>query len=109
MTGHFQFPTIPLSGIGTRSGRYLISIFKVILSFEPEQGKYIKSYPIHESQVILADNQQELRIKLTIFITHDLVMEILLYGMSVRVISPEHLVKKIKAIYTGANALYART
>ena len=79
---------------------------EIILSFEPEQGKYITSYPIHESQAILTDNDEELRIRLTLFVTHDLVMEILSYGMAVRVIAPERLINEVKAIYTGAIAQY---
>jgi predicted DNA-binding transcriptional regulator YafY len=79
---------------------------EIILSFEPEQGKYIKSYPIHESQFILSDNEDELRIRLSLFITRDLVMEILYYGMSVKVISPERLIREVKKIYSGALAQY---
>ena len=79
---------------------------EIILSFEPEQGKYIKSYPIHESQTILTDNEYELRISLTLFVTHDLVMEILSYGRAVRVISPERLITEIKTLYKGAAAQY---
>ncbi|MCX6304691.1 MAG: WYL domain-containing protein [Bacteroidetes bacterium] len=71
---------------------------EIVLSFEPEQGKYIKSYPIHESQEILSDTAKELRVKLTLFATRDLVMEILSYGMAVKVISPERLVREVKAI-----------
>ena len=82
---------------------------EIILSFEPEQGKYIKSYPIHESQVILVDNKRELRIQLTLFITHDLVMEILSYGMAVKIISPERLISEVKAIYTGAISQYGES
>ncbi|MEI7663850.1 MAG: WYL domain-containing protein [Bacteroidota bacterium] len=79
---------------------------EIILSFEPEQGKYIKSYPIHESQTILADTAGELRISLTLFITHDLVMEILSYGMAVKVIAPARLVADIGKIYRGALSRY---
>ncbi len=75
---------------------------EIVLAFEPEQGKYIKSYPIHESQVVLADNEQEFRIRLTLFITRDLVMEILSYGMAVMVISPERLIREVRAIHQGA-------
>jgi predicted DNA-binding transcriptional regulator YafY len=80
----------------------------IVLSFEPEQGKYIKSYPIHESQVILADNSSELRIGLTLFITHDLIMEILSYGMAVKIISPEKLIADVSKIYKGALGKYNR-
>lgn len=82
---------------------------EIILSFEPEQGKYIKSYPIHESQVILVDNALEIRIKLTLFATHDLVMEILSYGIAVKVISPDRLIGEVKAIHTGAAAQYVKS
>ena len=82
---------------------------EIILSFEPEQGKYIKSYPIHESQAILTDSEQELRIRLTLFITRDLVMEILSYGMAVKVISPERLIGEVKAIYTCSLSQYGKS
>ncbi len=75
---------------------------EIMLTFEPEQGKYIKSYPIHESQEILTDDDKELRITLKLFITRDLVMEILSYGLSVRVISPERLIGEVTAIYQRA-------
>ena len=71
---------------------------EIILSFDPEQGKYIKSYPLHESQEILADNQQELRIRLTLFVTYDLVQEILSYGRRVRVICPDVLKTRVENI-----------
>ena len=79
---------------------------QIILSFEPEQGKYIKSYPIHESQSILSDSDQELRIGLNLFITHDLVMEILSYGKAVKVISPPQLIREVKGILEGAARHY---
>ena len=82
---------------------------EVILSFKPEQGRYIKSYPIHESQAVLTDNKQELRIRLTLFLIHDLVMEVLSYRTAVKVIGPERLINDIKAILTGAAARYGRT
>ena len=82
---------------------------EIILSFEPEQGKYIKSYPIHESQAILTDSEQELRIRLTLFITRDLVMEILSYGMAVKVISPERLIGEVMSIYTCSISQYGKS
>ena len=72
---------------------------EVILSFIPFQGRYIKSMPLHESQQILIDNEEELRIKLKVFITEDFLMEILSHGERVRVIEPKSLVEDIKNIY----------
>lgn len=71
---------------------------EIDLSFDPEQGKYIKSYPIHESQTILADNPQEFRIRLHLWVTYDLIQEILSYGDRVIVIAPESLRKEISRI-----------
>lgn len=69
---------------------------EVILSFYPFQGKYIKSLPLHESQQILIDNEDELRVKLTLFVTHDFFMELLSYGENLKIIEPESLIKDIK-------------
>lgn len=71
---------------------------EIVLSFDPIQGKYAKSLPLHESQEVLIDNQNELQIKLKLFVTYDLVKEILAYGEYVKVISPDSLVNEIKSI-----------
>jgi predicted DNA-binding transcriptional regulator YafY len=75
---------------------------EVILSFDPFQGKYIKSLPLHETQEILADNEDELLIKLKIFITHDFFMELLSQGENVKVIKPDSLISDLKSSYTVA-------
>ena len=79
---------------------------EVILSFDPFQGKYIKTLPLHESQVILEDNEDELLVKLKLFITHDFFMEVLSFGANVKVIQPESLIAEIKAAYENALKLY---
>lgn len=79
---------------------------EVILSFYPFQGKYIKTLPLHESQVILEDNEDELLIKLTLFITLDFLMEILSYGNNVKVIQPVSLIEKVKKTYENALKRY---
>jgi hypothetical protein len=68
---------------------------EIILSFTPDQGKYIKSLPLHESQQILIDNDKEFRVCLKLYITFDFVMEILSYGSDVKVIQPSHLVQEV--------------
>jgi predicted DNA-binding transcriptional regulator YafY len=79
---------------------------EIILSFEPFQGKYIKSYPLHESQKILIDTDTELRISLFLYITHDLIMELLSYGADLLVIKPQHLVETMSGILMKMNKLY---
>lgn len=74
----------------------------VVLSFDAVQGKYVRSLPLHESQEILADVNDELRVKLRVYITHDFVMEILSYGNKVEVIEPESFRKEIKEELEGA-------
>jgi len=79
---------------------------KIVLSFEPLQGKYIKSYPLHESQKILDDNETELLIELNLFVTHDLIMELLSFGEEVKVIRPDSLMNELKSSYRNALNLY---
>ncbi len=79
---------------------------EIILSLDPVQGKYIKSLPLHSSQEIILDNEDELRIKLTLFITHDFYMELLSLGEDVKVLKPEGLIKKLKATYYNCISLY---
>ena len=81
---------------------------EIILSFDPEQGKYIKSYPIHNTQTIINDNEDELRVRMHLYITHDLRMELMSYGDSVKVIAPKRLGKELSAIYKSALKLYEK-
>lgn len=79
---------------------------EIILSFNPFQGKYIKSLPLHESQKILIDNENECKISLQMYVTHDFVMEVLSLGNNVKVISPQNLIDVIKKSYTNALKQY---
>ena len=79
---------------------------EIILSFDPIQGKYIKSLPLHNSQQILIDSDHELRIKLTLCVTYDLVMELLSFGEFMKVIEPASLIKEITSKYNSALGQY---
>lgn len=61
---------------------------EIVLSFEADQGEYIKTLPLHHSQEILVDDDAEFRIKLKLIPTYDFEREILSHGSSVRIISP---------------------
>lgn len=70
---------------------------QIILSFNPFQGKYIKSLPLHSSQQTLIDNDMELRVSLTIYLTYDFKMEILSLGENAKVIEPQQFASEIKS------------
>lgn len=69
---------------------------KVVLSFSPLQGNYIKTIPLHLSQIILKDNKSELRIQLELVINTELKMQLLSYGDKVKVIKPQKLADELK-------------
>ncbi|WHZ06840.1 MAG: hypothetical protein OJF59_000593 [Cytophagales bacterium] len=75
---------------------------EIILSFDNFNGKYIKSFPLHESQQILVDNESETRIKLFLHTTSDFEMELLAQGERVKIISPDSLRKRMREIYKNA-------
>lgn len=71
---------------------------KVVLSFNPTQGQYIKTLPMHRSQIITNDNDKELRIELIVIPNFELIQQILKHGDKVKVIEPVSLVNNIKSI-----------
>ena len=79
---------------------------QVILSFDTQQGKYVKDYPLHESQKEIIDNDEEYRIALNVYIKFDFIMEILSYGEDVEVIAPESLKTEVHKRYSNAKQLY---
>jgi len=78
----------------------------IILSFKPFQGKYIKTLPLHYTQEVLIDNDDELRIKLKLHVTHDLLMELLSYGDNMKAVEPKSLAKQIKEAHEKAFRQY---
>jgi predicted DNA-binding transcriptional regulator YafY len=68
----------------------------IILSFTPTQGKYIKTLPLHSSQKILIDDENECRISLSVVPNYELTQQILKHGETVKVLEPEWLVEVIK-------------
>ncbi|MDR0754134.1 MAG: WYL domain-containing protein, partial [Prevotellaceae bacterium] len=79
---------------------------EVILSFDPFQGNYIKSLPLHSTQQVLVDNDDELRVSLTVYLTHDFLMELLSFGDTVKVVRPQSLIDDLKAVYKNALKKY---
>jgi predicted DNA-binding transcriptional regulator YafY len=54
----------------------------------------------------LEDNDEEMRIKLKLYLTHDLVMELLSFGDHMKVIEPKALADQIKQAHEKAFRQY---
>ncbi len=72
-------------------------IEEVVLSFNPIQGKYIKSLPLHKSQQIIKDDKTATVISLQVIPNFELQQKILMLGDAVKVIKPKWLANEIKA------------
>jgi predicted DNA-binding transcriptional regulator YafY len=79
---------------------------EILLSFDPHQGKYIRTLPLHESQKIIKDDDEELQVSLKLHITHDLVMELLSFGDNMKVLKPESLIDEIRKAHQKAYSQY---
>jgi len=75
---------------------------EVVLRFDSFQGNYIKSLPLHHSQEIITDNEDELVIKLKLHITFDFKQKLLSFGSFVKVISPVFVKEEIINEYKEA-------
>lgn len=104
---HFQRPTqlAPDKIYEHTFGIYTdesLPVEEVVLSFTPKAGRYILTRPLHRSQVVLADNDQEIRIKLNIRLTNDFLMELLSQTDKMTVVTPAHLQQRLQDIYQRA-------
>lgn len=81
---------------------------EIILSFDPVQGKYIKSLPLHESQQIISDTSDELRIRLKLYITYDLLFELIRFADRLRIIQPQQLINDVRDAYKVAAEQYEK-
>ena len=68
----------------------------VVLSFTPQQRKYVKALPWHPSQEIVADNDKEFRVRLRVAVNYELEQKILTNTDAVQVISPKELAHTIR-------------
>jgi len=74
----------------------------VILSFTPRRGKYVCTKPLHHTQKILQDNEQEIMVSINVKPNTQLETEILAFGQDVKVIHPPSLKNTIQTILTNA-------
>ncbi len=69
---------------------------RVQLSFDRYKGRFLMSQPIHPSQKVSVETENEVVIELDVLLTEELYAFILSHGPSVRVLKPAKLVSEIK-------------
>ena len=79
---------------------------KIILSFTPLQALYIMSQPLHHSQKIIKQSNDEVQVELEVYITAELKMAILSFGAEAVVLQPESLKNEIKSTIEKMNSKY---
>lgn len=79
-----------------------IPIENIELVYDSLDGKFLKSVPLHHSQQITRDTEDEFRITLRLRITNDFVMELLSRSRSLTVIYPESLRERVRKVYEDA-------
>ncbi len=79
---------------------------KIVLQFSPQQGKYAKTFPLHQSQEIVIENLDFMQISLFMHPTNDFIMELLKFGADVKIIEPKTLQKEMKTRIQNALKLY---
>jgi len=72
---------------------------KIVFSFNNEQANYIKNYPLHESQSIIKEANDRTTFEISVYVTYDLIMELLSYGEEIEIFSPKSLIKEITSIH----------
>ncbi len=79
---------------------------KVVLEFSKQQGNYIKTFPLHESQRIIEETEDSVILEIFIHTTNDIKMELLKYGSDAKVLSPISLQNEIKNRISDMANLY---
>lgn len=81
---------------------------KILLSFKPTEGRYVKSLPLHHSQREIMNDENEIRFEYRLVPTYDFKMEILSHGAQVKVLEPNSLKKDIAARLEQALEAYKK-
>ena len=79
---------------------------EVVLKFAKDQGQYVITQPIHESQEIVEETDSHVVISLHIIPTFELVSMILGWGAEVEVMEPEFLKERMNRIIESMHKVY---
>lgn len=78
----------------------------VIISFNTDQGNYLRALPIHPTQLILVDDETEFKIQITVIPSYEFYSKIRSYGEQAKIISPAYVSDIIKGSFSDAITNY---
>jgi predicted DNA-binding transcriptional regulator YafY len=68
---------------------------EIIIECDALKGQYIKTYPLHHTQQIISETSISVTLKLYLYITFDLMMELRSHGNEIRIIQPTSLIEQL--------------
>ena len=79
---------------------------EILLQFSPLFGRYVKAKPIHQTQEVVRDTDDECVIRLRLAPNRDLLMHLRSYGEHLTVLQPASLAKDIRESLMATLARY---
>lgn len=70
----------------------------IVLRFNLQQGNYIKTRPLHHSQVLMSQDELSMTFRMRLRPTLDFVQELLSYGSALKILAPDSLIDKMRGI-----------
>lgn len=82
---------------------------EILLQFSPLFGRYVKAKPIHQTQEVVRDTDDECVIRLRLAPNRDLLMHLRSYGEHLTVLQPASLANEIRESLAATLAHYTQT
>ncbi len=79
----------------------------VLLKFTQKQGEYIRTLPLHSSQQIVEESEDEMLVKLKFVPTYDFIFELMSMGANLTVLQPNSLADELKLRFEEALKNYS--
>ncbi|OFY08619.1 MAG: hypothetical protein A2W93_07780 [Bacteroidetes bacterium GWF2_43_63] len=78
----------------------------VVISFDPEQGNYLKTLPIHHSQIVIEDTIDRFVIQVSVKPSYEFFSKILSYGSLATVLTPKSVRNTLQQMLKKAISTY---
>lgn len=78
----------------------------IILELKNNQGEYLRTLPLHDSQEILQTKGHKMQVKVHLIPTYDFIYELMSMGANLKVLKPKSLADELKRNFKNAYAQY---